>query len=122
MSDLETLVTPNYLTHFLAVLIAFAGLFILMSKVVEAIRVFKKPKEKHDSTLTNHQENCDRKFANDKRMLDDHDKRIINLEEGQRVQCAALHALLEHAIHNGNTAEMKTASDDLFNYLNGNNR
>ena len=119
MSELEVLSKPNYLFDFFAVLIALAGLVILASKLVEAIRVFKKPHEKKETSLENHQEACERRFSNDKQELDNHQQRIEALEAGQKVQCAALHALLEHAIHNGNTDEMKKASTNLFNYLNG---
>ena len=119
MSELEVLSKPNYLFDFFAVLIALAGLVILASKLIEAIRVFKKPQEKKELSLENHQEACERRFSDDKQELNNHQQRIEALEAGQKVQCKALHALLEHAIHNGNTDEMKEASKDLFNHMNG---
>lgn len=119
MNEIETLFIPDYVFHFLMVLVALCGILILAAKVVEAVRVFKKPKKNENETLADRQETCERRFTNDKRLLDEHDKRLIALEDGSRVQCAALHALLEHAIHNGNTNEMKQASEDLFDHLNG---
>lgn len=119
MSELEILSKSNYLFVFFAVLIALAGLVILASKLVEAVRIFKKPLDKKETSLENHQEACERRFNRDKQELDNHRQRIEALEAGQRVQCQALHALLEHAIHNGNTDEMKEASKELFNHMNG---
>lgn len=118
MENVNVLATGDNLTTFLLVLVALAGLFILFSNVVEAARKLFKSKNQEREDLDSRQTACDRKFANDKRLLEDHDKRIDTLEEGSRVQCAALHALLEHELHNGNSAEMKKASDDLFNHLN----
>lgn len=113
-----TALTGQNLTTFLLVLVSLAGLFILFTNVVESIRKLRKPREQESDDLSARRTDCDRKFANDQRAIHDHDKRIEALEEGSRVQCAALHALLEHELHNGNSAEMKKASDDLFNHLN----
>ena len=118
MENVTFLATGENFTTFLLVLVALAGLFILFANVVEAARKLFKPKSKEKEDLDQRQTACDRKFANDQQMLIDHDKRIDSLEEGSRVQCAALHALLEHELHNGNSAEMKKASDDLFDHLN----
>lgn len=118
MAEVETLTVHNIYIFFL-VLVALAGLFVLFGKVVDTVRSLKNPQDKREESLENHQDACDRKFASDKRELDNHRQRIEALEDGQKVQCAALHALLEHAIHNGNTDEMKKASTNLFNYLNG---
>lgn len=117
MENLKALTGDNLMT-FLLVLVALAGLYILFANVVESTRKLRKPKEQESDDATARRSACDRKFANDQRAILDHDKRIEALEEGSRVQCAALHALLEHELHNGNSAEMKKASDDLFTHLN----
>lgn len=118
MDNVTTLSDAGNLTNFLIVLVAMAGLFILFANTVEAARKLFKPKSQEKEDLDIKQSSCDRKFANDQKMLLEHDERIVSLEEGSRVQCAALHALLEHELHNGNSAEMKKASEDLFNHLN----
>lgn len=117
MDNLSALTGQNIST-FLLVLVALAGLFILFANVVEAARKLRKPHAKESQDLADKQNACDRKFAHDQQVLNEHKDRIEELEKGARVQCAALHALLEHALHNGNSAEMKRASDDLFAYLN----
>lgn len=118
MDNVQALTGANMNT-FLLVLVALAGLFILFANVVEAARKLRKPHDKQETDLLTHQDACDRKFASDKRALDDHATRIGHLEDGQRVICAALHELLEHELHNGNADAMRRVSGDLFTYLNG---
>lgn len=117
MDNVEALTGQNFST-FLLVLVALAGLFILFANVVEAARKLRKPRAAEAQDLAEKQSACDRKFDHDLQVLNEHNDRIEELEKGARVQCAALYALLEHALHNGNTTEMKKASTDLFNYLN----
>ena len=117
MDNVQALTWDN-LTTFLLVLVAMAGLFILFANVVEAARKLRKPHDKQETDLMSHQDACDRKFASDKRALEDHASRIGHLEDGQKVICAALHELLEHELHNGNTEAMRKVSGDLFDYLN----
>lgn len=117
LDNVQALTGANLAT-FLLVLVALAGLFIMFSNVVEAARKLRKPQERQEHNLATHQEACDKKFANDKRMIEDHATRIDNLEAGQRVICAALHELLEHELHNGNADAMRKVSGDLFTYLN----
>lgn len=117
MDNVQALTGAN-LTTFLLVLVALAGLFILFVNVVDAARKLRKPQERHEHDLVSHQEACEKKFAHDKRAIDDHAMRIDNLEAGQRVICAALHELLEHELHNGNADAMRKVSGDLFTYLN----
>lgn len=117
MNELQALSGDN-LSVFFLVLVALLGLFILAGNAVDAARKMRRPQEKREENLLTHQEACGKKFAADKRVLDDHDQRIEMLEEGQCVMCAALHELLEHELHNGNADKMQRASSDLFDYLN----
>ena len=118
MDKVQTVIADDNLATFLLVLVALAGLFVLFVNVVEAGRKLRKPQERQEQDLVSHQEACERKFANDKRVIEDHSTRIDNLEAGQRVICAALHELLEHELHNGNADAMRKVSGDLFTYLN----
>lgn len=117
MNEVQALSGGNIST-FMVVLVALMGLFVLAGNVVDAARKMRKPRERKEEDLQTHQEACGKKFAADKRVLDDHDQRIEMLEEGQCVMCAALHELLEHELHNGNADKMQRASSDLFDYLN----
>ena len=118
MKEVEALIASGNLATFLLVLVALAGLFVLFVSVVDAARKLKKPQERKEEDLQSHQEDCRKMFASDKRALDDHDRRIETLEEGQCVMCEALHELLEHELHNGNADQMRAASGNLFRYLN----
>lgn len=117
MDEINQLTGNNLLT-FLLVLVTLATLFILFVNVVDSARKLKKPQENKENSLVSHQEECERRFSRDFRMLDEHSKRIENVEETTRVLCAGIHALLEHELHNGNSDEMRRASEALFKHLN----
>lgn len=118
MDNVQTLTTEGNLATFLLVLVALAGLFILFANVIEAGRKLRRPHKQREVSLTEQQEACQKKFEADYLRFQALEKRMATQEEGSRVQCAALHALLEHELHNGNTDEMKGASDALFAHLN----
>lgn len=118
MDEVMIIAEGGNLVNFAAVLVALCGLIILAGNVVDAIRKMRKPQERKEEDLQAHQETCRKMFAADKLQLDDHNRRIKTLEDGQCVICAALHELLEHELHNGNADKMRQASGDLFDYLN----
>lgn len=117
MAEIKQLTGDNLLI-FLLVLVAVATLFILFVNVIDAVRKLRKPQESRENNLVNRQEECEKRFARDYRMLDDHGRRIECVEETTRVLCAGIHALLEHQLHNGNSDEMRAASEALFRHLN----
>lgn len=53
----------------------------------------------------------------DKDRLDVHATQIKSLRDANKIQFAALIALLDHELHNGNADQMQQARDDLKNYL-----
>ena len=66
----------------------------------------------------------DRKFANDKMLIEVHTrqigeigKRVDSLETGQKAQCRGILALLNHELHNGNSDEMEAAKKGMDTYL-----
>lgn len=117
MDDVMMLTGSN-ITTFLLVLVALLGLFVLAVRAVESVRSLRKPQDQKESSLASHQTECERRFARDYKMLAEHDESIVGLKETNRVLCAGMHALLEHALHNGNSGEMQKASQDLFEHLN----
>ena len=111
---MENLSAEQLLTAVYVILALFAAL-ITVDKVVDIIKKWRTP-----ATDTA------KKLASDKERLDGHDKELerqqqeINLlKESGRVQAAALMALLDHELHNGNTAQMQSAHDGLMTYLQG---
>lgn len=83
--------------------------------IVRAFQKAKEPEKQQDeriSALEEKVEKHDKLFNND-------NKRLIELEKGNRVTQQALLALLSHAINGNNDAELKEAKVKLENYLIG---
>lgn len=117
MENLEALTHESILT-FLIVLIALIWVAERLMSFAERVKKWHRPQEVREETLASRQEACKKKFDNDQKRLDEHDERLDDLEKGQRVLCNGIHALLEHALHNGNSTEMEKASKALFDHLN----
>ena len=131
-------ITPDMLWTALIVLVGLGGLIVLGDKVMDVWRNYKKRKEvnapgnkladeisqKVFSKLEPRFTDIDRKFANDKQLLETHtrhigeiNKRVDGLEKGQKAQCHGILALLNHELHNGNSDEMEEAKKGMDNYL-----
>jgi uncharacterized protein HemX len=132
-------ITPDMLWTALIVLVGVCGLIVLGDKVADVWRkhkarkkiasgpesqladeISKKVMEKLEPRFAD----IDRKFANDKQLLETHtrqigdmNKRVDSLETGQKAQCRGILALLNHELHNGNSDEMVEAKKEIDNYL-----
>lgn len=132
-------ITPDMLWTALIVLVGVCGLIVLGDKVADVWRkhqarkqisagpesqlaeaISKKVIEKMEPRFAD----IDRKFANDKQLLETHtrqigelNKRVDGLETGQKAQCRGILALLNHELHNGNSDEMEAAKKGMDNYL-----
>lgn len=114
----NTLLDSNSISAFLLVLIALLVLFLLAGQGVKMWRdLFGKPKADEDAAYKKHCEDSEKRFKADERHIAENRDDIRDLKEGLRVSCLANMALLNHAIHNGNTDEMKHASGELNKYL-----
>ena len=98
--------TPDQLLTAAYVILAIFGVLITVDKGIDIIKKWRAP-----ATDTA------QKLANDKDRLDNHEQAIQDLQESSRVQCAALVALLDHELHNGNKEQMEGARDDLLKHL-----
>ena len=129
-------ITPSYLWIFLYVAVGLCALIILIDKVLD---VFRRRKQRADAgkpelaeeialkvkdELKPTFEEIDRKLANDKTRLDGHDRDIKALyaqtdknSTGIRALVVGVLALLNHELHNGNTAELDDAQKELNKYL-----
>jgi len=100
-------------------LLAVFGAVATISKGLEAIRGFRKPRVELDEntarTLAEHQ----RMFDNDKRRLDGHEMQLGELRKLSQVQCVAMKALLSHEINGNSVDKLRTANDQLDTYLIG---
>lgn len=114
----NTLLNANSLTSFLLVLIALVVLFLLGGQAVKMWRdLFGKPKENEEAAYKRHCKESEKRFEKDEEYIAENRENIRDLKEGLRVSCLANMALLNHAIHDGNTDEMKHASGELNKYL-----
>lgn len=97
--------TPDQLLNAVYGIVAIFGILITVDKGIDIIKKWKAP-----ATDTA------KKLANDKVRLDNHEVEIQELKEGGKLQGAALIALLDHELHNGNSQQMEKARDDLLGY------
>lgn len=132
-------VTPGMLWTALIVLVAGATLYVLYGKVRDTYRKqqeYKRMKNDPGNKLADEISakvlekleprfaEIDQKLANDKARIDEHtraidglSRRTDGLEIGQRALCRGVMALLNHALHNGNTDEMEKANTGINDYL-----
>ncbi len=103
-------VTFDALTTTFVVILAICGAVNVIGSTVKLIREAIKPKT---DTFT---DIADRLEENEAR-LDTHDKAIAALKDGQKHMCEGVVALLNHELHNGNSAEMQRASDDITAWM-----
>lgn len=114
----NTLLDVNAAAGFLMFVIALLVLFILVGQAVKMWRdLFGKPKEDEDKAYEQHCKDSEERFQEGEKHIKENHDNIMDLREGLRVSCIANMALLNHAIHNGNTAEMEKAASELNNYL-----
>lgn len=92
-------VTPEAMQTFLWVAAALVAFALAVWGLIDKIR--KVAKEREET----------------RRMLDNDNRRINSLEEGQRAVCRGVLALLNHELHNGNTDEMEAAQAGINTYL-----
>lgn len=112
------LLDVNAASTFLLYVIAAILLFILIGQAVKLWRdLFGKPKEDEDKEYEQHCKDSDERFQEDEKHIKENRENIADLREGFRASCISIKALLNHAIHNGNTAEMEKAVRELDNYL-----
>lgn len=92
------------------VFLAMCGAVAVIGKAIDTIKGWRKPSLDNEKSI-------DEKLAADKRTLERHDKEIQDLQRGQSLTLQGITALLDHAIHNGNTDQMEKAAHDITDYL-----
>ena len=91
---------------FAIVAIAIMGFVVLAGNVIKTIKEWRKP----GMSEAEWRSEVDRKLGSD-------NKRIESLEEGNRVICKALMALLSHEINGNSNDKLQKALSDLNDYL-----
>lgn len=99
-------ISPEELLNAVYVVLAILAAIVTIDKVIDIIKKWRAP-----TTDT------EKKLANDKKRLDEHDEAINDLRESNQVICSALLAILDHELHNGNGDQMQKARDEMMAYL-----
>lgn len=94
------------------VILAVFGAISTIGKGIDTIKGWRRQPMQ---TVTENR----KKLDTDKRRLDEHEKAIADLQEGQKYLCLGVQALLEHELHNGNSDEMQEASHNIRQWLAG---
>lgn len=98
--------TLSQIKDFVIVLVALLAFIVLVGNVVKTIKEWRKPGMSETEW---------RRDVDDK--LDKDNKRIASLEEGNKVICKALMALLSHEINGNSNDKLQKALSDLNDYL-----
>ena len=115
---INTLLDVDAAAGFLLFVVAGLVMFILAGQAIKMWKeLFGKPKEDENKAYEKHCRDSEERFQEGEKHIKENHDNIMDLREGLRVSCIANMALLNHAIHNGNTAEMERAASELNNYL-----
>lgn len=132
-------ITPEILWYTVIGLVGIGGLIVLADKVVD---VFRKRKERRNlerqpedalaetiskkvlEKLEPRFQEIDRKLATDKTRLDEHTRilgshqdQLSNIEQGNKVMCRGILALLSHEINGNSNDKLKESQQEITNYL-----
>lgn len=99
-------VTLDQIKDFAIVLLAIAGLIVLIGNVVKVIKEWKKP---HDD-LDLWRKGVDTKLKNDH-------ERLEAVEKGNKVVCRGILALLSHEINGNSVDKLNASQSEMTDYL-----
>lgn len=101
-------ITPDQMMNAVVVILAVFAAIVAVDKFADVIKKWKSPEK-----------DMYEKLRSDKLKLDEHERELSALKDGQQVLCSGIVALLDHQLHNGNTVQMESARNDINKYLNG---
>lgn len=99
-------ITFEQFKDFVIVITALLAFIVLIGNVIKTVHEWTKPKSKEEEW----KRSVDLKLDRDNR-------RIEHLEEGNKVKCRALMALLSHEINGNSNDKLQKALGDLNDYL-----
>lgn len=103
--------------QFYSIIITICGALMTVSGavtvIVSIIKKAKEPNDKQNERLTN----IETRLAKHDELLDNDNKRLVSIEEGNRVTQKALLALLAHGIDGNEIEAMRSAKDELQRFL-----
>lgn len=101
-------ISPDQLMNAVVVVLAVLAAIVAIDKAADVFKKWKRPQKDMGEML-----------RTDKKRLDEHERDISVLKDGQEALCAGVVALLDHQLHNGNSDQMEKAKDKISNYLSG---
>lgn len=112
----------DYLTteNLLLLLLVVYGLCQIYNVIMQAIKNHRDAKRLASEPTSSLEETVaayGKYLSNDQRRLEEHDREIKELKDGQRYLCQGVQALLEHGIHDGNATDMEVAAKDIAAWL-----
>lgn len=99
-------VTMAQIKDFAIVLLALAGVIVLLSNAYRALKEWHKPHE--DMTAW--------RRSVDNRLKNDHE-RLESMEKGNKVICRGILALLSHEINGNSVDKLKASQSEMTDYL-----
>lgn len=98
--------TLEQIRDFVIVLLAVLAFIILLANAVKALKEWRKPHDDRESW---------RRDVDDK--LNRDNKRLNDLEEGNRVICRGILAMLSHEINGNSNDKLLASQQEITNYL-----
>lgn len=117
MDNIKVMMEGNNFFIFLMVLVAIMGFFLLVGNVIKMLREIIKPHNDKNDEMKAEVKDLKKKVDRVEEVIDQHSIEIDDIRHTNRIQCQAVRALLNHAIHDGNTDEMQRAAGALDDYL-----
>ena len=112
--DTQITVTPAELYQIvIAICVAITTVSAAVAVIVKAYQLLKKPEKTQDERITH----LETEVKEMRQYIDNDNKRLKALEEGNRVTQQAILALLSHAINGNDIDSLKDAKTKLENYL-----
>lgn len=108
-----TLTPSDLITMFLAICVGITTISAAVTVIVKLIQKAKQPNQTQNDRI----EALEKKVKEFENYFNNDNKRLGELEEGNRVTQQALLALLSHSINGNDTDKLTKARDDLQDYL-----
>lgn len=105
MGDMKSL-EPSQLWNFFSVLLVILAIIVLVANAIKALKEWRKP----HNDLETWRRDVDQKLNRD-------NKRLTDLEEGNRVICRGILAMLSHEINGNANDKLLASQQEITDYL-----
>lgn len=115
----QTISNPSYMyqtyTIIMAICVTITTVAAAVAVIVKAWQLMKKPEKTQNDRI----EALEKKVDRFEQLFDNDNKRLIELEKGNRVYLQALLALISHALNGNDVDGLKQVKSKIENYLIG---